>query len=650
MKLKLWLISLLIMAGAVSAECAKRSNYNTDACSYIVTRANARFDKGKYAEAKVLYEEALATGDGYFRDLCQERIKIANTMLAGAKKKSEPVPQFTLSQDTVRINHVGGDYPIFVNGKNWNASIPQSEDWCKIEVDRKRGLVKIYSEPNESTESKSTIITVKNGNGRKKTIEVISEGAPEVLRSSASNLVFTPAGETNVVDIDANTDWKLADVPGWLKAVKGNGDIRFTASPNDENRDRLAQVRVETPNQRKIVINILQGAALDSLAFSKNDLTFGPEGGDEYIKVYTDADDWRFGDFPHWCQLERIDDSTIRVHCTPNQPVNMPREASLNVTNGSQTLGINVFQDPMPIVHLIPTDGIGGRAVSFGFSGGYLYPMIGASSSSDVTYSALDYGQRDNRDGVSYSSSGGFVINTFADLRLYKNLYLNAGLSFRYFKYNNHKTGLMTIRNTWGNVNTYDEGEAVCNFKENYTSMSLAIPVLASYRIPLTKTSHIRINAGPVLDFGFSYKLDFSGKANSNEMKRYEIIGGHPVATSGSYTMRLNYSGSCDMFGKEAEMTRDTSSGPNHIPTPEKHQLNANPFNRVNVGIMAGIGYEFMGISLDVSYQLMCTNQANRSFWNGDRIQFFSRHSDLMKGYTQHNNLLTVTVGYTFRY
>lgn len=650
MNLRASLLAILIACIGFMAEALPKDNYGTDACTQLVTRANSLYNKGKYAEAKVLYEQALATGDKFFTKKCTQQLQVINTLL-GSQQKKRQTTVFTISQDTVKINHLGGDYPIHVSGENWSAIQPK-DDWCHIEIDKKHGIVKIYSAPNESTSDRSAFITVKNGNGQKKTIEVINEGSPEILRSSAQNLMFTPTGETNVVDIDANTDWSIADVPGWLQAIKGQGDIQFTAGANDGNKDRIAQVKVETPTKQEITINIIQGARLDSLAFSKNDLRFGPDGGDEYIRVLTDADDWRFGSFPHWCQLERIDNNTIRVHCTPNEPVDMPREASINVTTGNQTLGINVYQEPKPIFNVIPQDGIGGRRISFGISAGYINPFISAKSSSTNTFSAVNYALGNKDEEASYSSSGGFSVAAFADIRLYKNFYLNAGLNFLYYKYKNELSGSMPITLPQTSALFYSKGTALYSYKEDYTNMTLDIPILASYRIPVTKKSNFQINLGPVLSIGMSSNLDFSGKSNSTDIKNYKIVNGK--YTEDRYdnyigSSHLNYDGKFNMFSKSAELRMMTSDGSND-ETTRTDKFDSAPFNRFNFGLRVGIGYEYMGISLNISYEQMITNMANKKYWDGDRWKVFQHASDLMTGYSQRNNMLMVTVGYTFRY
>lgn len=655
MKRKSFLSGIMLLLLVQWAHSAGTENYGTEVATQLVERANALYNKGKFADAKVLYSEALATGDNMFTKVCTEKIRMINTLMAKEKSNSSV---FTISDDVVSFNYLGGEYPIHVTGDKWSATTESNEDWCKIEVDRRKGYVKITSAPNDGTSERTTIVTIRNGNGQKKTVEVINQGSPEILRSSAQNLVFTPSGETNIVDIEANTDWHIADVPGWLKATKGPGDISFTASANDENKDRVAQVKVETRTKQEITINIIQSAALDSLAFSKNNLQFGPDGGDEYIHVYTDAKDWRFGDFPHWCQLERINNNTIKIHCTPNEPVDMPREASINVTNGSQTLGINVYQAPKPIVHLIPVDGIGGRRISFGFSAGYVYPMVSASSSSSQTYSPINYNQPNDLGKADYSSSGGFNIGAFVDIRLYKNLYMNVGLDFIYYKFKNHTEGVFKDFKLPSESSTYYlRGDMTASFTENYTSMFLDVPVLVSYRLPVTKTGHFKFNLGPVLSVGLSQKMKFSGNLDSDFMREYQkgpdgSYTNIPVGNENDYVhMHQIYNSDFNMYSSTGTVEKETSYYvSNSIKIKEEVDGTAAPYNRINFGLRFGVGYEWMGIGLNVSYQWMVTNMGNKNFWDGRRWNVFKQSDQLMRGYSQHNNMLMIDLSYTFRY
>lgn len=650
MKLRITIFFLLICWTVPISYAQTKSNYGTDAATSLVEHANALFNKGKYEEAKVFYEQALATGDAFFSKKCASQLDVINNLI---KVKTKENTLLTVSQDTVFINYLGGDYPIHVNGSNWNASTDGQEDWCKITIDRKRGIVMVAVQPNETTVDRGTTITVKNRNGQQKTVRVTNGASPEVLRSSTQSLVFTPDGETNVVGIDANTTWSIDNIPEWLQAIKGERDIRFTATANMENKDRIAQVKIATSSRQEITINIIQGAALDSLAFSKNDLHFGPEGGEEYIRVLTDATDWRFGDFPHWCQLTKVDSTMIRVRCTPNEPVDMPREASINVTTGTQTLGINVSQDPRPIIQLIPTDGIGGRRVSFGVSAGYLFPMIRASSGGAFTGSVVNYGAGTSVEQVSYSASGGMAVSAFADIRLYKNLYLLAGLNFVHYKYNNRfkADNIHTI--VYEGTGYALKGPVEDSYNEEYSMSDIEIPILFSYRFPLTKTSHIQLNVGPYISYGLSGKMKIGGNSDSENMQKYRVVN-HQVTNelyeSGYYRMHYSGSGTMNLYGTHVQYAETHSMGTNATVKCD-YRTDTSPLKKLNMGMKFGVAFEYSGISLGVEYSWMVTNMADKKYWDGDRWPIFIQGSStVMSGYRQRNNYLLVKLGYTFRY
>ena len=183
--------------------------------------------------------------------------------------------------------------------------------------------------------------------------------------------------------------------------------------------------------------------------------------------------------------------------------------------------------------------------------------------------------------------------------------------------------------------------------------MSLDVPVLVSYRIPVTNKSHFRISAGPVLSFGLKADMDFSGRSDSETMREYKIINGQMTGQllhAGTVSSHLNYSGKFDMYSKEVRQNCHTSSGISNEPEITEVHFDEAPFSRINFGLRFGVGYEYMGISLDISYQWMVTNMANRKYWDSDRWTIFRNATELMNGYSQHNNLLMITLGYTLRY
>lgn len=618
---------------------------NGQSCKEMFIKANEYYKDGKLDKAKSQYQQVISCGDQFFLNDCQKQIKLID-QLTYKPKKSAP---FSLSNETVIIPYQGGDAVVSVNGGN-SFKVTINSEWCSV---RKSGSqIIISSDENVEMRNRTTEIKVTNGT-QYRTIVVTNEGAPEILRSSVANVMFPSEGETNTIDIFANTNWDISELPSWVTARKENGKIYLTANANNASLSREGDIKIQSPSNTIVIINIAQGAGEEKLLFSKNELSFGPNGGDEYIKVYTDAEDWKFGDFPHWCQLTRIGEDSIKIHCAPNVPINEMREASINVTTGFQTLGINVSQEPKPMIAQIPDFGIGGRPISFGITAGYILPMISASSGGEFTGSPVNYALGTKDENASYSSSGGFAIGLHADFRVYKNFYINAGLTYLNYSYKNEfEEEYEQVAWLNSQMGYYDKGIVDNKYTEDYSFSTLEIPIIASYRLPITNISHIQFNVGPVISYGLSAKMKIAGGSDCASTQRYRYINhqmtnnfigaGSPVHFTGV--------GEMDLYGNEVEYTQTFVVGDN-TPIKSDATLNASPYNRLNFGARVGVAYEYAGISLGIEYNFMLSNMANKKFWESDRWTIFNQTAPtIMQGYKQRNNYLQIKIGYTFRY
>lgn len=623
---------------------------SAQSCKVLYQEGNTLVDQGKLEKAKSKFQQVIHCGNNLYVPDSEKRIAWIDRVL----RKPSTAKPFSLSDNKVVIPYQGGQDVITVDGNgSWTAFVnDKSVGWCKIK--KEKGKIYIVSEANENNTDRSCKVVVRMG-GKTRTVVVKNEKAPEMLVPSVENLTFPYKGETNTVEIRSNTNWKVTDVPGWVVSTKENGKIKLTALANDNNVERSAEIKVES-STKTVIINLYQGAGLDHLAFSKNDLHFGPDGGDEYVQILTDAQDWRFGDFPHWCQVTKVADNLLKIHCTPNEPINLNREASVNVTTGKQTLGINVCQEAKPLVAVIPNFGIGGRAISFGISAGYLFPNIINSSGGDFTGSVVNYALGDNRENASYKSSGGFNIGLFADIRIYKNFYLKPGVEFTHYKYKNYFSGDVEIFTLGDTKNYYFKGNAQNQYQESYTFNEIEIPVIASYRIPVTKISHLQINIGPTIRYGLFAKMKISGNTDANKMGSYKIVNNQrtDIVYSQGLTTSLNYSGSGELnLYKSCMKYRETYSDEflTNGVIPKDCDLEDSPLKKLNFGARLGVSYEYAGISFGMEYNIMLSNAANEKYWNSERWRIFDKGADvLMSGYKQRNNYFSVKIGYTFRY
>ena len=623
---------------------------SAQSCKVLYQEGNTLVDQGKLEKAKSKFQQVIHCGNNLYVPDSEKRIAWIDRVL----RKPSTAKPFSLSDNKVVIPYQGGQDVITVDGNgSWTAFVnDKSVGWCKIK--KEKGKIYIVSEANENNTDRSCEVVVRMG-GKTRTVVVKNEKAPEMLVPSVENLTFPYKGETNTVEIRSNTNWKVTDVPGWVVSTKENGKIKLTALANDHNVERSAEIKVES-STKTVIINLYQGAGLDHLAFSKNDLHFGPDGGDEYVQILTDAQDWRFGDFPHWCQVTKVADNLLKIHCTPNEPINLNREASVNVTTGKQTLGINVCQEAKPLVAVIPNFGIGGRAISFGISAGYLFPNIINSSGGDFTGSVVNYALGDNRENASYKSSGGFNFGLFADIRIYKNFYLKPGVEFTHYKYKNYFSGDVEIFTLGDTKNYYFKGNAQNQYQESYTFNEIEIPVIASYRIPVTKISHLQINIGPTIRYGLSAKMKISGNTDANKMGSYKIVNNQrtDIVYSQGLTTSLNYSGNGKLNLYKSRMKYSETYSDEFLTNgviPKDCDLEDSPLKKLNFGARLGVSYEYAGISFGMEYNIMLSNAANEKYWNSERWRIFDKGADvLMSGYKQRNNYFSVKIGYTFRY
>lgn len=600
----------------------------------------------KYAEAEKVKQRLDECGDNDLKSKSDELMKPVRAVQRKAVKASV----LTLSYEDVSIPHQGGEFPVKVSGtRSWKAEVVES-DWCSV---RKEGNTIVIACPNENPSMQNRVANVIVTSGsRSKTIVVTNEGAPETLRSSVSNIYFPFQGGRDSIGIYSNTSWTINHSPEWAPAVRKGNHIEINAEPNKQNRERLDSVLISTDSLRMCVVKLYQGAGNEKLFFSKNNLSFGPDGGDEYIKVYTNADGWRFGDFPHWCQVTRIGNDSIKIHCTPNDPIDMVREASVNVTTGFQTLGIKISQGAKPYPFMMPSMGIGGRALSIGINAGYLMPMISTSCDGSFTGSAVNYALGNNGEEASYKTGGGFNFGLFADIRLYRNIYMIVGINYLQYSYNNEFKSDVD-RRIYQTESYYLRGNTQNKYKEEYTMSQLEMPILASYRFPVTKKSHVQVNLGPVLNCGLSAKLKVSGYTDSESMSLCKIVNGQLTeeTINGGNNRSIHYAGKgeFDLYDTHIDYIEKRES--DGAEFDKSLNLDDSPLRNINIGMRAGLAYEYYGISIGIEFTYWFTNVANPKYWEGDRWKIFDQSvSNNMIGYRQRNHYLGLKLGYTLRY
>lgn len=298
---------------------------------------------------------------------------------------------------------------------------------------------------------------------------------------------------------------------------------------------------------------------------------------------------------------------------------------------------------------------LGGRKLSFGVDVGYVMPFPSSSAGGGFTGSAVNYSLGDSRENVSYSSKSGFTVGVFADLKLYKNLYLMAGVNYTMYKYTNTFNQAFDPRIVRAYTNsTVDYAETYTNnYEEKYTHSMIEIPIVASYRFVLTKTGSIHLNLGPYISYGLSSKIKLSGSSDYNGNTYFLDINGEPDFTipAGTFSGSDHVSADFNLFKRVQTFNKTIESGGLGYTYDLEEVFDKSPFKRFNYGLKIGATYEMRGFQFGVTYSLQLSNMANDEFWESERIPLFNQTgANAMSGYKHRLNALEIKVGYVFRY
>lgn len=612
--------------------------------SDLFRQANVLLKKGNSGDARQameLYKRA-KKADPNLRADCDNRILKCQSII----KKEQRSVSLELSQDVVEIPYQGGESLVGVIAANkWN--IDGIKDWFTTRVGEKNSFVISCLGQNNSTHERTTTLTVKSGD-LYKSLKVIQAARPEYIEVDARSLNFPPSGSSEPIKVESNAKWDVTSVPSWCKVEKGDSTIRIIVLPNDRINERVDDVVIVSPN-KQVTIKIFQGAGEEHLTLSQNNVVLPANGGKHYLKVYTDADNWFVGDFPSWINVQRIGNDSICIESGKNVPNGQERSGSVQVKTDRQTVGVMITQAAREAIDIIFPDTkiVGGRNFSLGVSASYYLPFVSTTAGGDYVGSVVDYSLGNKTENASYKSTVGYSFGLFADMRLYKNIFLMAGANFTQIKYKN-EFGLPTIYTMPHNSYQFMRGTVMNSYKEEYSHTMIEVPILASYRFKLNNVSHVQLNLGPVLNFGITSKMKFSGNSDSDEMQLFNRYT-NDRADYANYVRHIGASADFNLYQPCVAWTESYTTG--NVADINHHDVfTESPLHRFNWGLRAGAAYEIAGLSFGLYYTMMLSNMANDSYWENKRWTVLNESNQVMTGYKQHIHTLEFKLAYTLRY
>lgn len=609
---------------------------SAQSCADLYKKANSLKNSKNYAEAITYYQRAKDC-DFNLRSDCNRQIEYCRKRL----------PVLEISDKEIVIPYQGGDKQIEVKSTGkWD--IDGTTNWCSTDAFDSKNFIIQCREANNSTRSKVATLMVKSGS-LYRSIKVIQEGRPEYIEVGAQSISFPAKGTEDDITIESNAMWDVTSVPSWCKIEKKKDGIHVIVTPNERVLDRTGDIVIVSPS-KSVTIKIYQGAGEEHLTLSQNNLVFNAEGSVHYMRVYTDADNWFVGDYPTWMNVQRVGSDSIRIECGKNIPNGEPRSGSVQVRTDRQTAGVMVTQSPRLGQDLIFPDSklVGGRNLSLGVSASYYVPFVSASAGGDYVGSVLDYGLGTSAENASYKSAIGYSFGLFADIRLYKNIFLIAGANFSQIKYKNefNKNTTITVP-----LSSYQNlrGEVQNAYTEEYTHTMLEVPILASYRFKVNNVSHVQFNLGPVLNFSLSSKMKLSGNTSGSALHKYNSNPPYNMVDDGNYDRYTAVNAEFNLHKPSVQWSEKYTLG-NDAAVEHHDEFQGAPFNKFNCGLRLGVAYEWVGISVGISYTQMLTNMANKNYWDNERWTVLRGSDTTMKGYKHRLNALELKLAYTLRY
>lgn len=608
----------------------------------MYSNAHTYMDNGLYEKAREAYAYVKKYDPDRVAD-CENYINIINAILIG---------DFTLSTSSVTIPNYGGEQKVRVFGAKKYAATSSAE-WCEVSLSGNIIIIRCLSENTDLT-SRTAQIAVKYGS-KQKILTVVQEKGEEKFRTSTQSLAFAPEAYEEKIHITSNVSWSTDVTQDWISLDRiGNSSIIIKVTNNSLPEERTGKVVLISQFGTRKEITIYQSAGREHLLLSKNNISFGADGGYEYLKVTSDKGNWEIDGHPWWCQVKKISADSIRIKCYENPVNNEERAGNIIISASRKTYAIDIYQESGPQIGRTSKI-LGGKDFSFGIMTGGVVPLIAATSSGDFTGSAVNYSLGDNNENSSYASSVGYNLGVYVDMRINKNLYVTPGVNFITYKYENSFEFDFNRDVPSTQPHYYIKGYTQNTYKEKYSMKILEMPVMFSYRFPINDISHFQLDMGPVISYGITAKMNINGTSDSETMTAYWIKDNNKtdIVYTGIIANDMHYTGvgEFDLFGRDVDYKQiHTVSNGSAQTFSYATTVKDAPLKRLNFLLSAGFLYEIRGFGVGVYYNYMLSNMANQKYWESDRWPIFQQTANIqMTNYVQKNNYFSLKVTYSFR-
>lgn len=620
------------------------------------SRAKELMGRKRYQEAIDIYEQLMNIEA--LRADCEPLLKEAKKKIAYISIKNES--RILAMDEMITVDCSKMDTTFFLSS-NYKCKIDNYTSGIR-DVKIEGNLLYIsFWESNKSINDRLEIVKISAGeapNKYERTLQIVHKKHPPFLECSSKELTSPSIGLTDYITIHTNVAWDVESHTDWCNIECDSMRIKINIAENTQVEDRSASftIRATENSHLTITININQKAGLEELILSKSDLNLPADGKVEYIRVFSN-DEWQVKDHPSWCRVERVvGTDSLRIECTENiSGIIRDEYAKIITRSGNKIASLRIYQPSNEFIPKSLMKVVEGRDLSFGFHASATYPFVVVGASGNNMASMVNYGIAGGEARPVYKSDIGFFVGVMADIRLYKNLYLKAGVDYSRISFSNIFKADVETFSTIEINESYLKGMSKNSYEERYAFHMIDVPILASYRFPIDRSSNIHIDFGPYISCGVAANMHLSGTTDSKTMSKYAIENGvytDNKISANLFSMHIRNNATVDLYSNTTEITETNTSGAD-LSHSRLIRLEDAPYNRINMGLIVGCHYEFAGLCVGINYRQMVTNMANNKFWDSERLKLLNTiNKDPLNiaGYNQRFGFLSLSVSYILRY
>ena len=247
--------------------------------------------------------------------------------LIGVYTNNQAVSRFiTIDQQPIVLSIAGSDINARPEGGEYNVQITSTSswtassgaNWCSVSPNSgiENGMVHLSVSANMGTSNRNTTFMVKSGDVVR-SIRVAQESA--TLSINDSPISIGPKAYSKTLAVSSNTSWTASSNAAWCTVRQGDGELTISATRNETDTPRTANVTVQALGITKTIKVTQQNATL-ALSPSAT-MSFNPESSSESLQITSNVE-WTASSNANWCTLNATSgtgDKTITVSATENR-------------------------------------------------------------------------------------------------------------------------------------------------------------------------------------------------------------------------------------------------------------------------------------------------------------------------------------------